>query len=379
MSASPLIGVPSQQHQHYHNGEHHQPPQQQQQQQRQPLPSAGRRPTAAAMRREKMAGLATGGRGAGGLIRLEVYVDMLCPWCFIEKHSLESLMQRYTEEHPEVRFEVTYKPYYIAPTMPKRESLFFFVPNVAASLCVSEFRYMGCGFILAASLIKHIPAFVIATYKSHTCRPNHHHHPHSAPHPNHRHRRHRHMHPIRPFTINLESQKQKKLTSTLPGGVEKRTISERLERRTPNFLNRIQVTGAKYDIAFSIRGVTGNTRSAHRLIAAALQELGPAGQSHVVEQIFQGHFEDGRDLSDEAWLVAVGVAAGMPEAAARLALEDDEAGRRVDALAEAARSQFGVEAVPCVMVQGRYKVGGYQEGHVFESLFEKIRLAGEAF
>ncbi|KAL6897044.1 thioredoxin-like protein [Trichoderma evansii] len=287
-AASPYISLPPQQQQrqqthhfhitddsrqHHHHRHHHH-------HERQPLPSASRKPTAAALRREKMAaGLATS-RGAGGLIRLEIYMDLLCPWCFIEKHSLEALMQRYREEHPEVRFEAMFRPYYIAPTMAKH-------------------------------------------------------------------------------------------------GVEKRGIYDRLESLNPNFLSRIQVAGAKHDIAFSIRGVTGNTRTAHRLSAVALRELGPAGQSGVVEQLFQGHFEDGRDLSDEAWLVTVGVAAGIPEAVVRAGLEDEEAGRRVDAVAQAARDAMGVEAVPCVMVQDRYKVGGYQESHVFESLFEKIRLAGE--
>ncbi|KAL6696709.1 thioredoxin-like protein [Trichoderma pleuroticola] len=279
MSASPVIGVPSQQHHqpshHFHNDGLTSP-----QPARQPLPSSGRRPTAtAAMRQDKTA---TAGRGAGGLIRLEIYVDMLCPWCFIEKHSLDALMQRYTEEHPEVRFEVAYKPYYIAQTMAKHN-------------------------------------------------------------------------------------------------VEKRSVYDRLNNLYPNFLSRIQVTGAKYDIAFSIRGLTGSTRPAHRLIALALHELGPAAQARVVETLFQGHFEDGRDISDEAWLASVGVAAGMPEAVVRLGLEDEDAARRVDAMAEAARDVIGVEAVPCVMVQGRYKVGGYQESQVFESLFDKIRQAGETF
>ncbi|PON28640.1 hypothetical protein TGAM01_v202487 [Trichoderma gamsii] len=292
-AASPLIGLPPPQqqqrpqthhlhitddsrhhHQHRYNHRHHH------HHERQPLPPTSRKPTAAALRREKMAaGLATS-RGAGGLIRLEIYMDLLCPWCFIEKHNLEALMQRYRDEHPEVRFEAVFRPYYIAPTMAKH-------------------------------------------------------------------------------------------------GVEKRGIYDRLESLNPNFLSRIQVAGAKHDIAFSIRGVTGNTRLAHRLSAVALRELGPAGQSAVVEQLFQGHFEDGRDLSDAAFLVSVGVAAGISEAAVRAGLDDDEAGTRLDAVAQAARDVIGVEAVPCVMVQDRYKVGGYQESHVFESLFEKIRLAGE--
>lgn len=57
--------------------------------------------------------------------------------------------------------------------------------------------------------------------------------------------------------------------------------------------------------------------------------------------------------------------------------DEEEQGRRVDEVAERARREFGVEAVPCVVVQGRYKVGGYQEGVVFERLFDKIRLGGE--
>lgn len=135
MSASPILGVPSQPphpyntnaeaHEHDHDHAHHHHHHHTSQQQRQPLPSASRRPTAAALRRDKIAS----GRGAGGLMRLEIYMDLLCPWCFIEKHSLEALMARYAQEHPDVRFEVTWKPYYIAPTMGK--STFFillFIP-----------------------------------------------------------------------------------------------------------------------------------------------------------------------------------------------------------------------------------------------------------
>ncbi|EGR47233.1 uncharacterized protein TRIREDRAFT_64866 [Trichoderma reesei QM6a] len=220
-----------------------------------------------------------------GVIRLEIYVDLLCPWCFVEKHSLDALTSTYAEEHPDVRFEVTWKPYYIAPAMGKHN-------------------------------------------------------------------------------------------------VDKRSIYERLDALNAHFLSRIRVAGAKHGIAFSIRGLTGNTRPAHRLIALALRERGAQAQARVVEMLFQGHFEDGRDLSDEAWLVDVGVqaaaAAGMEEEVVRAALADEDGeGRRVDEVAERARREFGVEAVPCVVVQGRYKVGGYQEGDVFERLFDKIRLGGE--
>lgn len=141
------------------------------------------------------------------------------------------------------------------------------------------------------------------------------------------------------------------------------------------FLNRIQTVGAKQDIAFSIRGRSGPTRNAHKLISLALQEQGPDAQAQVVEQLFQGHFEDGRDITDEDWLVAIGVEAGIPEGRVRLELEDEDAGRRIDAEVEENQQLRGVEAVPCVVVQGKYKVGGYQEAPVFQNLFDKIRMA----
>ncbi|KAK5995037.1 hypothetical protein PT974_03430 [Cladobotryum mycophilum] len=210
---------------------------------------------------------------------MDVYVDLVCPWCFIEKHSLESLIRRYRTQHPEIQFDVRWRPFYIV--------------------------------------------------------------------------------------------------SGLKKGTDKRGMYERVRAPYPDFLNRIQTAGSKHDIAFSIRGSTGSTRQGHKLMALALQRLGAAGQARVVEALYQGHFEDGRDVSDEAWLVQVGVQAGLPEEVVRLEMEDEDASRRVDAEAEMAREVRGVEAVPCVMVQGKYKVGGFQEGHVFEGLFDKIRLAGE--
>jgi predicted DsbA family dithiol-disulfide isomerase len=56
----------------------------------------------------------------------------------------------------------------------------------------------------------------------------------------------------------------------------------------------------------------------------------------------------------------------------RAELLGPEAGK---ALEEEVRSAAvgGVEAVPCVTVQNRFRVGGYQEADIFEGLFDKIR------
>lgn len=109
------------------------------------------------------------------------------------------------------------------------------------------------------------------------------------------------------------------------------------------------------------------------MIANVLRRRGPAAQARVVEAIFQGHFLEGKDISDEAWLVSIArEAANLPDDVIRSDLRDDDNGRFVDDEAEAAVEEKGVEAVPCVTVLGKYKVGGYQEKELFTKLFDRI-------
>lgn len=60
-------------------------------------------------------------------IRLVVHADTLCPWCYIEKRSLEASMKRFREKHPRVEFEVTWKPFYINPSL--NAGMFLLPPN----------------------------------------------------------------------------------------------------------------------------------------------------------------------------------------------------------------------------------------------------------
>ena len=138
-------------------------------------------------------------------------------------------------------------------------------------------------------------------------------------------------------------------------------------------LDRISAVGAKYGLSFSVTGRVGPSRLAEVLIANVLRRRGPKAQARVVEAIFKGQFLDGADVSDEAWLVTIGRdAGGLPEDIVRTDLRDDDNARFVDDEAEAAVEEKGIEAVPCVLVLGRYKVGGYQEQEVFEKLFDRI-------
>ncbi|KAF4125587.1 putative dithiol-disulfide isomerase, DsbA family [Geosmithia morbida] len=193
----------------------------------------------------------------GVLIRIEVHVDMLCPWCYIAKRSLDAAIKVFQTSHPEFEFE--------------------------------------------------------------EAQPN-----------------------------NFQAVQ-----------------------------DRIRSAAARYNISLSFTGRTGPSRDSHKLIALALQQRDPAAQARTVDRLFRGHFEEGRDLTDGDWLVEVGVeAAGLDAADVRRALASHEAGISVDDEVRSASVERGVRAVPCVTMQGRYRVGGYQDQSVFEDLFDKIRTNG---
>lgn len=139
-------------------------------------------------------------------------------------------------------------------------------------------------------------------------------------------------------------------------------------------LDRVRAAGARYGLTFSITGQTGPSRLSQVLLASVLRRRGPLAQARVVEALFRGHFVEGRDISDGDWLAALGRdVAGLPEDVVRAELRDHGRARLVDEEAEAAVAEEGVEAVPCVLLLGRYKVGGYQDEDVFVKLLDRIR------
>ncbi|KAK4147505.1 uncharacterized protein C8A04DRAFT_24758 [Dichotomopilus funicola] len=47
--------------------------------------------------------------------KIDVYADLICPWCYIGKEALDRAMAIYTAQHPEVDFMLTWKPYILWP------------------------------------------------------------------------------------------------------------------------------------------------------------------------------------------------------------------------------------------------------------------------
>ncbi|QUC21113.1 uncharacterized protein UV8b_05356 [Ustilaginoidea virens] len=212
------------------------------------------------------------------LIPIEVFSDSLCPWCWVEKQSLEEATRQFGSRHPEVEFEVVWRSFCLNPLFKTK--------------CDKVFLY-----------------------------------------------------------------------DEWSGG----------QGRFQAHLDRVAAAGARYGVKFSVSGVMGPSRSSQILIANVLRRRGPAAQARVVEALFRAHFLLGQDLSDEDFLVRLGSeTAGLPADLVRADLRDGDNGRLVDCQAEEAVEEKGVEAVPCVTVLGKYKVGGFQDAHVFEELFDRI-------
>lgn len=135
---------------------------------------------------------------------------------------------------------------------------------------------------------------------------------------------------------------------------------------------KLIATAAEYGINFSFTGTTGHSRSSHILLALTLHHLGASAQEQVLEELFRGHCCEGRDVSDESWLVDVGLRAGLSEVIMCKEFDSYAARKGVDGAAKEAKESDGIKAVPSITIQGKYRVGGYQEHSVFEKVLEKL-------
>ncbi len=138
--------------------------------------------------------------------------------------------------------------------------------------------------------------------------------------------------------------------------------------------SRDAIRGRAADIGFAMK--TGpdsriwNTFDAHRLLHWS-GSLGGNAQRTLKHALFTAHFTDGRNIADHGVLVEVVDAAGLdgPEAAAILA--SDRYAADVRAAEDFWRRQ-GVQAVPTLVIDGRYLISGGQTAEVFERALRRI-------
>jgi predicted DsbA family dithiol-disulfide isomerase len=49
---------------------------------------------------------------------VEIFSDVVCPWCYIGKRRFERALAQFTQEHPEAVVDVRYRAYMLDPTAP---------------------------------------------------------------------------------------------------------------------------------------------------------------------------------------------------------------------------------------------------------------------
>ena len=114
-----------------------------------------------------------------------------------------------------------------------------------------------------------------------------------------------------------------------------------------------------------------NTFDAHRLLAWAAATAGPEGQRALKKALFAAHFTEGRNIADRAVLAEVAGAAGLDAEEAAAVLADGRFADEVRAEQGLWRGR-GVNAVPAVVVEGKYLISGGQPASVYEVALRKI-------
>jgi predicted DsbA family dithiol-disulfide isomerase len=113
-----------------------------------------------------------------------------------------------------------------------------------------------------------------------------------------------------------------------------------------------------------------NTFDAHRLLYWAGKQGGNK-QRPLKEALLAAHFQRGEDMGDHAVLAAAAQQAGLPAEEARAVLRSGEFGPQVRAL-EQQWAQAGIQAVPSVILNGRWLVQGGQPPEAFARAIRKV-------
>ena len=111
-----------------------------------------------------------------------------------------------------------------------------------------------------------------------------------------------------------------------------------------------------------------NTFVAHRLLHWARIEGGQAALKHA---LFEAYFTRGENPADPDVLVATAGRAGLDEDAARAMLASDRYANEVRR-AEQLWQARGIQAVPGIVIDGRYLISGGQPPEAFEQALRQI-------
>ncbi|WP_332659839.1 DsbA family oxidoreductase [Brevundimonas sp.] len=146
-------------------------------------------------------------------------------------------------------------------------------------------------------------------------------------------------------------------------------ITERAAEAMPDFAD-----GKPFEMRMGPDSRIWNTFDAHRLLHWA-GTVGADRQRALKKALFATHFTDGKALTDAGVLADAAAAAGLDRDKAVEVLADDLHAAEVRAAEDLWRAR-GINAVPAVVVEGKYLISGGQPAGVFEEALRKIAAGG---
>ncbi len=123
-----------------------------------------------------------------------------------------------------------------------------------------------------------------------------------------------------------------------------------------------------FTMAMSDQSRIYNTFDAHRLLHWAEEE---GRQSALKHALFTAYFTEGKSPADHEVLIAAAEKAGLDGAAARTVLASGRYAEEVRRAEQLWRSR-GIDAVPAIVIDGRYLISGGQPPDTFEQALRKI-------
>lgn len=118
-----------------------------------------------------------------------------------------------------------------------------------------------------------------------------------------------------------------------------------------------------------------NTFLAHKLLAWTLDNCGADAQTRLKLALFDAHFQQRRNVSDPAVLLAIAADLELAPTGARDALYDPVFDQRVHA-EEAAAWDMNVSGVPAMVINGKFLIPGAQEPQTYADAIRRVVARG---
>lgn len=142
--------------------------------------------------------------------------------------------------------------------------------------------------------------------------------------------------------------------------------------------NRSHIVDRAAEVGFTIgfrpEGRIWNTFDAHRLLHWA-QGQGDGAQHRLKMALFGAYFTDGKNVADASTLLDAAEAAGLDREAAAAILAGDSFAEEVRGEENYWRRE-GINAVPAVIINGKYMISGGHPPAAFEKALRRIAAEG---